>query len=214
MSRSACGAKEGARNVAALDESERQLVAFGTYLLPRSKDVAANDHVVHRTIAHRTRRAASGQGIFIRDETGKDYIDASGGGRCRVSALTSRCYRCMRAQLDKLEYAHTSFFTSQAAEELADDLRRTRAEGLSHAFFVSAGPRTIEAALKAARQYFVERGGAAAALLIAPASKLPRRHTGCACSWWPPNGSAGNSHREKQRFLLDVSCPRSSVLCC
>ena len=79
--------------------------------------------VLHRTIAHRYPTAVSGQGIFIRDEIGKDYIDASGGAA--VSCLGHShpdIIGAMRAQLDKLEYAHTSFFTSQAAEELADDL--------------------------------------------------------------------------------------------
>ncbi len=64
----------------------------------------------------------------------------------------------MRAQLDKLEYAHTSFFTTQVAEELADDLVAHAPQGIGHAFFVSGGSEAIEAALKLARQYFVERG--------------------------------------------------------
>jgi adenosylmethionine-8-amino-7-oxononanoate aminotransferase len=73
----------------------------------------------------------------------------------------------MRAQLDKLEYAHTSFFTSQAAEELADDLVAHAPKGLGHAFFVSGGSEAIEAALKLARQYFVERGEPQRRFLIA-----------------------------------------------
>jgi adenosylmethionine-8-amino-7-oxononanoate aminotransferase len=73
----------------------------------------------------------------------------------------------MRAQLDKLEYAHTSFFTSQAAEELADDLVAHAPKGLGHAFLVSGGSEAIEAALKLARQYFVERGEPQRRFLIA-----------------------------------------------
>jgi adenosylmethionine-8-amino-7-oxononanoate aminotransferase len=64
----------------------------------------------------------------------------------------------MRAQLDTFEYAHTSFFTSQPAEELADDLVAHAPPGLGHVFYVSGGSEAIEAALKMARQYFVERG--------------------------------------------------------
>jgi adenosylmethionine-8-amino-7-oxononanoate aminotransferase len=125
-------------------------------------------HVLHRTIAHRYPTAVSGQGIFIRDETGKDYIDASGGAA--VSCLGHShpdIIGAMRAQLDKLEYAHTSFFTSQAAEELADDLVAHAPKGLGHAFFVSGGSEAIEAALKLARQYFVERGEPQRRFLIA-----------------------------------------------
>ena len=73
----------------------------------------------------------------------------------------------MRAQLDRLEYAHTSFFTSQAAEELADELVAHAPEGLGHVFFVSSGSEAIEAALKLARQYFVERGEPQRRYLIA-----------------------------------------------
>ncbi len=92
-------------------------------------------HVLHRAIAHRYPTAVSGHGIFIRDETGKDYIDASGGAA--VSCLGHshpEIIGAMRAQLDQLEYAHTSFFTSQAAEELADELVAHAPEGLGHAF--------------------------------------------------------------------------------
>jgi adenosylmethionine-8-amino-7-oxononanoate aminotransferase len=64
----------------------------------------------------------------------------------------------MHAQIDRLAYAHTSFFTTEVAEELADQLVRTAPEGMSHAYFVSGGSEAVEAALKMARQYFVEIG--------------------------------------------------------
>jgi adenosylmethionine-8-amino-7-oxononanoate aminotransferase len=73
----------------------------------------------------------------------------------------------MRTQLDKLEYAHTSFFTSQAGEELADDLIAHAPKGLGHVFYVSGGSEAIEAALKMARQYFVEIGQPQRRYLIA-----------------------------------------------
>jgi adenosylmethionine-8-amino-7-oxononanoate aminotransferase len=116
-------------------------------------------HILHRSIMHRYPTAVAGQGIFIRDGNGKEYIDASGGAA--VSSLGHShpdIIDAMRSQLDKLEYAHTSFFTSQAAEDLADDLAAHAPEGIGHAFFVSGGSEAIEAALKLARQYFVERG--------------------------------------------------------
>ena len=64
----------------------------------------------------------------------------------------------MHAQIDKLAYAHTSFFTTHVAEELADDLIAHAPPGISHVYFVSGGSEAIEAALKMARQYFVETG--------------------------------------------------------
>jgi adenosylmethionine-8-amino-7-oxononanoate aminotransferase len=116
-------------------------------------------HVLHRAIAHRYPVAVSGSGIFIRDEAGKDYLDASAGAA--VSCLGHShpdVLAAMREQLDSLEYAHTSFFTTRAAEELADDLVAHAPDGLDHVFYVSGGSEAIEAALKLACQYFVERG--------------------------------------------------------
>jgi adenosylmethionine-8-amino-7-oxononanoate aminotransferase len=116
-------------------------------------------HVLHRAIAHQYPVAVSGQGIVIRDSSGKEYIDASAGAA--VSCLGHShpdVLAAMHAQLDRLEYAHTSFFTTQVAEELADDLVAHAPQGIGHVFFVSGGSEAIEAALKLARQYFVERG--------------------------------------------------------
>src|SRR5262245_59328039 len=116
-------------------------------------------HILHRQIDHDYPIAASGAGILIRDSNGKDYIDASGGAA--VSCLGHShpdVIAAMRAQLDNLEYAHTSFFTTRVAEELADDLVAHAPAGLDHVFYVSGGSEAIEAALKLARQYFVERG--------------------------------------------------------
>jgi adenosylmethionine-8-amino-7-oxononanoate aminotransferase len=116
-------------------------------------------HILHRNIGQAYPVAASGQGVVIRDSAGKDYIDASGGAA--VSCLGHShpdVLAAMHAQLDRLAYAHTSFFTTQAAEELADDLVAHAPDGIGHVFFVSGGSEAIEAALKLARQYFVERG--------------------------------------------------------
>jgi adenosylmethionine-8-amino-7-oxononanoate aminotransferase len=125
-------------------------------------------HVLHRQINHTYPVAESARGITIRDTAGKDYIDASGGAA--VSCLGHShpdIIAAMRAQLERLEYAHTSFFTSQAAEALADDLVAHAPDGLGHAFFVSGGSEAIEAALKLARQYFVERGEPQRRFLVA-----------------------------------------------
>src|SRR5258708_675192 len=64
----------------------------------------------------------------------------------------------MRDQLDRIAYAHTGFFTTDAAERLADRLIEDAPEGISHAYLVSGGSEAVEAALKMARQYFIERG--------------------------------------------------------
>jgi adenosylmethionine-8-amino-7-oxononanoate aminotransferase len=110
-------------------------------------------------MAHALPLATHAQGICISDAQGRQYLDASGGAA--VSCLGHghpEVLAAMHAQLDRLAYAHTSFFTTEVAEELADLLVRDAPVGTSHAYFVSGGSEAVEAALKMARQYFVEIG--------------------------------------------------------
>jgi len=119
----------------------------------------APTHVFHRTLQHTPPVAVSGQGVYLTDAQGKRYIDASGGAA--VSCLGHGhpdVLAAMHAQIDKLAYAHTSFFTTEVAEALADKLIQTAPQGMSHVYFVSGGSEAMEAALKMARQYFVEIG--------------------------------------------------------
>ena len=120
---------------------------------------APGTRVFHRHLHQVPPTAVSARGVIIRDASGKDYIDASGGAA--VSCLGHGhpdVIAAMHAQIDRLAYAHTSFFTSEPAEALADQLIRTAPQGMSHAYFVSGGSEAVEAALKMARQYFVEVG--------------------------------------------------------
>ncbi len=116
-------------------------------------------HLLHRQIHHHYPLATSGRGVYLIDAEGKGYIDASGGAA--VSCLGHQhpeVLAAMHSQLDKLTYAHTSFFTSEAAEALGDELVAHAPPGMSHVYLVSGGSEAVEAALKMARQYFVERG--------------------------------------------------------
>jgi adenosylmethionine-8-amino-7-oxononanoate aminotransferase len=121
--------------------------------------IANPSRVFHRQLHHDLPMAVSGQGISITDQSGKSYLDASGGAA--VSCLGHghpEVLAAMHAQIDRLAYAHTSFFTTEVAEELADLLVASAPAGMSHAYFVSGGSEAVEAALKMARQYFVEIG--------------------------------------------------------
>lgn len=115
--------------------------------------------ILHRMINHAYPVAVGGEGIEIIDSTGKRYIDASGGAA--VSCLGHGhpdVTRAIHEQADKLAFAHTSFFTTEPAEKLADKLVGGAPKGISHVYYVSGGSEAIEAALKMARQYHVERG--------------------------------------------------------
>ncbi len=115
--------------------------------------------VFHRMPKQTLPVAVKGEGIEIVDSTGKRYIDASGGAA--VSCLghsNQRVIDAIKRQAQALPYAHTSFFTTEPAEELASYLVEHAPQGLGHVYFVSGGSEAIEAALKLARQYFVEVG--------------------------------------------------------
>ncbi|MBN8491696.1 MAG: aspartate aminotransferase family protein [Burkholderiales bacterium] len=116
-------------------------------------------HILHRQMHHALPVAVAGEGLYLIDAQGRRYLDASGGAA--VSCLGhghAEVRAAMHAQLDQLAYAHTSFFTTEAAEQLAEMLVRDAPAGTSHAYFVSGGSEAVEAALKLARQYFVEIG--------------------------------------------------------
>ncbi|MEO5735837.1 MAG: aspartate aminotransferase family protein, partial [Variovorax sp.] len=113
----------------------------------------------HRHLRSTPPIAVSASGMMVRDAAGREYLDASGGAA--VSSLGHAhpdVLAAMHAQIDRLPYVHTSFFTTEVAEQLADELIRTAPEGMSHAYLVSGGSEAVESALKMARQYFVEIG--------------------------------------------------------
>ncbi len=117
------------------------------------------NHLMHRNLNAAPPLAASGHGIRLIDTTGREYIDASGGAA--VSCLGHghpEVLAAMHRQIDALAYAHTGFFSSAVAEELGDHLIAHAPPGMSHVYLVSGGSEAIEAALKMARQYFVEIG--------------------------------------------------------
>ncbi len=125
-------------------------------------------HVFHRHLKVVPPVAVAGRGMFLRDGDGREYLDACGGAA--VSCLGHQhpdVLAAMHEQIDRLAYAHTSFFTSAPAEALADHLVRTAPPGMSRVYFVSGGSEAVEAALKMARQYFVEVGQPQRALFVA-----------------------------------------------
>jgi adenosylmethionine-8-amino-7-oxononanoate aminotransferase len=116
-------------------------------------------HILHRAANAEMPVAVGGRGIELFDSNGASYIDASGGAA--VSCLGHGhpdVLAALHKQLDTIAYAHTAFFTTEVAERLADRLIETAPKGIDHVYLVSGGSEAIEAALKMARQYFVEKG--------------------------------------------------------
>jgi adenosylmethionine-8-amino-7-oxononanoate aminotransferase len=123
------------------------------------KEVEIMSHVFPRNIASPPIRAVSSEGCYVFDETGKRYFDGSGGAA--VSCLghgDPDVIRAIKDQADQLAYAHTGFFTSAPAEELADLLIQHAPGDIDRVYFVSGGSEAVEAAIKLARQFHLENG--------------------------------------------------------
>ena len=115
--------------------------------------------LLHRNLRSAPPRAVRGEGLYLIDEAGRRYLDACGGAA--VSCLGHSepdVAKAIQGQLDKLAYTHSSFFTTEAAERAGDALARHLPPPLAKVMFVSSGSEAVEAGVKIARQYFVERG--------------------------------------------------------
>ena len=157
-------------------------------------------HVLHRQLRGQYPLAAAASGCFIEDEEGRRYLDASGGAA--VSCLGHGhpdVLAALRDQLDRIAYAHTSFFSTPVAEELADVLVADAPAGISHAYLVSGGSEAMEAALKLARQYYVEIGQPQRARFIARRNSYHGNTLGALAV-------GGNAWRRRQfaPLLIDV----------
>ncbi len=116
-------------------------------------------HIFPRHTKQLPPTAMRGEGCYLYDQNGKQYLDGSGGAA--VSCLghgDKTVIEAVKSQLDRLAYAHTGFFTSEPAETLADLLIDHAPGDLDRVYLVSGGSEAMEAALKLARQYFVEKG--------------------------------------------------------
>ena len=125
-------------------------------------------HLIHRDLRQAPPVAVSAKGMYLYDSAGNAYLDASGGAA--VSSLGHghpEVLAAMRSQLGRLAYAHTGFFTSAPAEELAQRLAADAPGDLDQVYLVSGGSEAVETALKLARQYMVESGQAQRTLFIA-----------------------------------------------
>ena len=119
----------------------------------------SKSRVLHRSLRETPPKAVGGEGVWLIAEDGRRVLDGSGGAA--VSCLGHQHPRVLEAlsrQASKLAYAHTSFFSSEPAEALADTLVGHEPGGLGYAYLVSGGSEAIEAGIKLARQYFIEIG--------------------------------------------------------
>src|SRR6056297_1439578 len=116
-------------------------------------------HLFGRSMRHDPPKAVSGDGCYLIDADGKRYLDGSGGAAVSCLGHSNAAIRAaLHTQIDQLAYAHTGFFTSEPAERMAEMLVSRAPGRLARVYPVSGGSEAVEAALKLARQYFVEIG--------------------------------------------------------
>jgi adenosylmethionine-8-amino-7-oxononanoate aminotransferase len=116
-------------------------------------------HVFHRDLRAEYPCAVRGDGVYLYDRDGRAYLDASGGAAVSCLGHSDRVVLgAIQRQLEALPFAHSSFFTNEPMEALADALIRRAPGAFEKVYFVSGGSEAMEAALKLARQYFVEKG--------------------------------------------------------
>lgn len=116
-------------------------------------------HIFGRSTRGHLPTAVAGDGCYLIDAAGKRYLDGSGGAAVSCLGHSNAAVRAaLHDQLDRLAFAHTGFFTSDPAEQLADTLVAAAPQGIDRVYLVSGGSEAVEAALKLARQYFLEIG--------------------------------------------------------
>ncbi|KAF5849465.1 hypothetical protein GGP41_006310 [Bipolaris sorokiniana] len=118
-----------------------------------------NSALLHRSLTEHPHRVTYASGCYLTLSDGRKILDACGGaavavlghGNQEVTAATV-------AQMNKVSYVHTGFYTTSSAEDLAECiLSGSKNHGLEKAYFVGSGSEANEAAMKLARQYFWEQ---------------------------------------------------------
>jgi adenosylmethionine-8-amino-7-oxononanoate aminotransferase len=115
--------------------------------------------VLYRVPAAPYPKAVMAQGMYIQDDSGKRYLDMSGGAA--VSCLGHahpQVVTAVRDQVGKLAFAHTAFFTHEPQERLAQQLTERFGDPSARAYFTSGGSEANETALKITWQYWAARG--------------------------------------------------------
>ena len=116
-------------------------------------------HVLYRRLTHSFPLVVRGEGCYLYDAEGKRYLDGCGGAYvANLGHGLPELVEEIAAQMRKVAYVSGVAFTNEAVETLADELAALLPGDLDKLHFLTSGSDAIEAALKLARQYWVETG--------------------------------------------------------
>lgn len=116
-------------------------------------------NVFYRTMNHPRPMIAYGDGIYLYDDSGKRYIDGSGGPLVvNVGHGRSEIVDAMMKQAQAAAYVHAIMFTSEPLEQYAAELAEVVSLPEPRFYFLSSGSEVVEGAIKLARQIQIARG--------------------------------------------------------
>lgn len=124
--------------------------------------------VFYRSLAKSFPRIAYGKGCWLYDDAGKRYLDGCGGAfAANLGHGLEEMAEALRLQASRVAYVNGTAFTTEVVEELAAEIARLSPPELDKVYFLSSGSEAVEAALKLARQYWVEKNRPAKRKIIA-----------------------------------------------
>lgn len=116
--------------------------------------------VMHRSLLETPVRVVGSEGLYLHLEDGRKFIDATGGAAVACLGHNNPTIKkAMIEQMDKVSYTGTIFYSTSAAEELCSLLIKGSNGAMKRAYLCGSGSEAVEAAMKMARQYFVELEG-------------------------------------------------------
>ena len=119
----------------------------------------AQDFIFHRDLRKHFPVIERGEGLELYDDQGNRFLDfGSGIGVVNIGYDVASVIEAMHAQAQKTPFVYSAPFASEPVMRLAERVIEMAPPGMARAFFVSGGSEAVEAAIKLARQYHVERG--------------------------------------------------------
>ena len=116
-------------------------------------------HVFYRKMARNYPCIVRGEGIYLYDENGKRFLDASGGAIVvNLGHGQKEIAQAAMEQMSRAGFVHGTQFTTRVMEEYAEALAGVLPRGIDKIYFLSGGSESVEAAVKMARQYQVDSG--------------------------------------------------------
>jgi adenosylmethionine-8-amino-7-oxononanoate aminotransferase len=117
-----------------------------------------NSHFLHYNLRSIAPMVEKGEGIYLYDASGKQYIDGTSGPVvCNIGHGVKEIGEAYAAQAERVAYVFRSHFTSEPSEKLAALIAEMAPDGLEGVFFVSSGSEGTEMAAKIAHQYYLEQ---------------------------------------------------------